>query len=62
MPLMSMCHSLTHGVAYSGGGKLRRQREKTESSDTESGMKCFLPLLTEMLSGIFSGNFTQMHV
>lgn len=60
MPLMSMCHSLTHGVAYSGGGKLRRQRvrEKTKSSDTESGMKCFLPLLTEKLSVIFSGNLT----
>lgn len=34
MPLMSMCHSLTHGVAYSGGGKLRRQR-KSETEHQE---------------------------
>lgn len=48
----------TVGEGNSGG----REREKTESSDTASGMKCFLPLLTEMLSGVFSGNLTQMHM
>lgn len=38
-----------------------REREETKSSDTDSGMKCFLPLLTEMLSGFFRGNFTDPH-
>lgn len=44
--------TLTHGVAHSGGGKLRGQTD-TKSSDTESGLKCFLPILTEKMSGIF---------
>lgn len=48
--IMSTECSLTHGVAYSGGGK-RRERNHG-SSDTE----CFLPLLTERCRG-----FTPTH-
>lgn len=32
-------------------------RDETKSSSIERGMKCFLPLLTEMLSGIFQCKF-----
>lgn len=49
----------TVGEGNSGGRE--RVRESTKSTDTESGMKCFLPLLTEKLSVIFRGHFTQLY-
>lgn len=61
MPLVITHIFLTHGVAYCGEERMERgESQRRRCLAIESWVKCFLPLLTEIHSGILF-HFGEVH-